>query len=415
MTSFRQILSAFLSAAALSGVAAEARYLANAGDDAADGRTPSTAWRTLAKASAALPAGATLCLKSGDVFYGQLRPAAGLDARRPTVVTSWGEGPKPVISATKNLRNDPAVWEDRSHCFWRINLSNPSNFTGLVSTDCNPGFLLVDGAVKPWRRYCHSDLVSPWDFCGEDGWLYVHADANPAKLAKDIRVALRIYCVQFGSFTVISNLAVRATGAHGMHAGWGNSVRDVSIADCDFENIGGSELPGFEKRWGFRVRFGNGIELGGDAENVTIERCSFRGVYDVCFTMQGYPKKGWRNVHCRNCTMTDCTQAFEIWCAKAPKGVGYENCSFTGNRTLRVGGGWGEMVRPCRQAATPLLVYGLQTDTIDIDVSGNVFEAAPHGLVYHNAYDGKRPSLPDGYRIHDNVCKNIGPGKEETR
>jgi hypothetical protein len=112
-------LATTLACAGARGVAVETRYLANAGDDAADGRTPATAWRTLAKASAELPGGATLCLKSGDVFYGQLRPAAGLDARRPTVVTSWGEGPKPVISATKNLRNDPSAWEDLSHCFWR--------------------------------------------------------------------------------------------------------------------------------------------------------------------------------------------------------------------------------------------------------------------------------------------------------
>ena len=342
-------LATTLACAGARGVAVETRYLANAGDDAADGRTPATAWRTLAKASAELPGGATLCLKSGDVFYGQLRPAAGLDARRPTVVTSWGEGPKPVISATKNLRNDPSAWEDLSHCFWRIDLSNPSNYEG------------------------------------------------------------------FGSFTVISNIAVRATGAHGMHAGWGNSVRDVRIADCDLENIGGSELPGFEKERGFRVRFGNGVELGGDAENVIIERCSFRGVYDVAFTMQGYPKKGWRNVLCRDCTMTDCSQAFEVWCRKAPKGVGFANCSFTGNRTLRVGGGWGETARPCRKAATPLLVYAMETDSVDIDVSGNVFEEAPHGLVYCNAHNGQGQSLPDGYRIHDNVCKKIGLGKEKTR
>ena len=390
----------------------EVRYLASAGDDAADGRTPATAWRTIEKANAELPSGGTLRLKSGDTFYGGLVLPSGLDAAHPTVVTSWGEGPKPVVSATKNLKNDPSAWEDLSHCFWRIDLSNPTNYKGIVSTDCNPGFLLVDGEVKPWRRYCCADLVSPWDFCGTNGWLYVHADENPVKLAKDIRVSLRVHCVQFGSFTVISNIAVRATGAHGMHGGWGCSVRDVRIADCEFENIGGSELPGFEKEWGFRVRFGNGIELGGDAEDVIVERCSFRGVYDVCFTMQGFPKKGWRNVRCRDCTMTDCSQAFEVWCRKAPKGAGFANCSFTGNRTLRVGGGWGEMVRPCRKAATPLLVYRMETDSVDIDVSGNVFEEAPHGLLHCR---GGREKLPAGYRIEDNVLRHVRDRKDENR
>ena len=188
-------------ASAAPGVEAggEVRYLAAAGDDAADGKTPATAWRTIERANAALPAGATLRLKCGDAFYGGLMLPSGPDAAHPTVLTSWGEGPKPVISATKNLKPDPSGWQDLTHCRWRISLANPSNFTGIATDDCNPGFLFVDGEVKGWKRFCHADLVSPWDFCGEDGWLYVHAERNPATLAKDIRVALRVPCVLFGA------------------------------------------------------------------------------------------------------------------------------------------------------------------------------------------------------------------------
>lgn len=153
-------------ASAAPGVEAggEVRYLAAAGDDAADGKTPATAWRTIKRANAALPAGATLRLKCGDAFYGGLLLPSGPDAAHPTVLTSWGEGPKPVISATKNLKPDPSGWQDLTHCRWRISLANPSNFTGIATDDCNPGFLLVDGEVKGWKRFCHADLVSPWDF-----------------------------------------------------------------------------------------------------------------------------------------------------------------------------------------------------------------------------------------------------------
>lgn len=151
-----------------------------------------------------------------------------------------------------------------------------------------------------------------------------------------------------------------------------------------------------------RIRFGNGIELGGDAEDVIVERCSFLGVYDVCFTMQGYPKKGWSDVCCRNCTMTDCTQAFEVWCQRAPKGVGFKRCSFTGNRTLRVGGGWGALVRTKREVATPLLIYRMDTDTIDIKVTGNTFENMPRGLIFNRGGVNK---IPNGYRIYDNIVK----------
>ena len=401
----RRIVAGLFAAAVLTVTAGETRYLAADGDDAADGKTPQSAWRTLEKASETLPGGATLRMKCGDVFYGQLRPAAGLDAENPTVVTSWGEGPKPVISATKNLRRDPSVWQNLSHCFWRVNLSDPTNSTGIVSADCNPGFLLVDGEVKGWKRFCHSDLVSPWDFCGEDGWLYVHAPKNPALLAKDIRVALNVHCVIFKSHTVISNIAVRATGAHGMYGGWNadSICEDVRISDCDYENIGGSELLGFSQR--FRIRYGNGVEFGSNCRAAVVERCTFKGTYDVAVTMQGYPTlTSWSDIHVRDCTMTDCTQAFEVWCSKAPKGMGFERCSFTGNRTVRVGGGWGPVVRPMRACATPLLVYGMETDTVDITVSGNTFEDAPQGLLYKS---GGLDKLPAGYRIRDNVLRRV--------
>ena len=44
--------------------AADVRYLANDGNDAADGKTPATAWRTVEKLNAALPPGATALLKT---------------------------------------------------------------------------------------------------------------------------------------------------------------------------------------------------------------------------------------------------------------------------------------------------------------------------------------------------------------
>ena len=116
----------------------------------------------------------------------------------------------------------------------------------------------------------------------------------------------------------------------------------------------------------------------------------------------GYPKKGWRDVHCRDCTMTDCTQAFEVWCQRAPKGVGFERCSFTGNRTLRVGGGWGALVRPKREVATPLLIYRMDTDTVDITVTGNTFENMPRGLVFNR---GGVAKIPPGYHIYGNTVK----------
>ncbi len=400
---FRMI--AVLCALAGACSAGEVRYLAADGDDANDGKTPATAWRTVERLNAGLPAGGTALLRCGDVFYGMVSVKGGIDRDHRTVVTSFGSGPKPVISCTKNLRDDPAIWRAHSTGYnqWCVDLTNPSNYTGIASADANPGFLLVDGVVKPWRKFSRHDVNMQWDFAGEDGLLYVHSTNNPALLSREIRVSLNVHGMRLYSHTAVSNIAVRATGAHGMYAGYDKTPTvDMRITDCDFENIGGSELVGY---WNgkLRVRYGNGVEFGANCEDAVVERCEFRGVYDVAYTMQGRPyKTGWKDVHARNCLMVDCSQAFEVWCGGAQPGVGFTRCSFTGNRTVNVGGGWGALSRPNRQAATPLLIYSMETDTVDIDVSGNTFENAPRGLLFKS---GGLDTMPPGYRIHDNVVR----------
>ena len=382
------------------------RYLSNAGDDAADGLTPATAWRTIARMNRGTEPGDTVCLRRGDVFYGTILVAGGPDADHCTTVTAYGEGPKPVVSATKNLKCDPAIWDCKStgYSSWRTNLRDPANFTGLVdSPDANPGFLLVDGKIMAWRKFCRHDVNRQWDFSEEDGWLYVLSTNNPALLAKDIRVAVREHGFVFTSNTVVRGIAVRNTGAHGMHSGWGSrgDVTHVRISDCDFENIGGSELIGYSPK--VRVRYGNGVEFGGNCRDAVVERCTFRNIYDVAMTMQGYPRFSWSDIHFRDCTVTDCTQAFEVWCQRAPKGVGFERCSFTGNRTVNVGGGWGAEVRPNRYAATPLLIYAMDTDTVDVTVASNEFvNVGSCGLIHKS---GGLDKIPKGYRVFDNKVR----------
>ena len=383
----------------------EIRYLAANGDDSNDGKTPATAWSTVERLNEGLPAGGTALLRSGDVFYGTIRVKGGIDRNHKTVISSYGSGARPVISCTKNLRDDPSMWHSQHvrYNFWSVDLKNPSNYTGLVSSDnTNPGFLIVDGEVKPWKLFSRYDINKQWDFSDDDGRLFVFSTNNPALLAHDIRVAVGEPGLQLFSHMVVSNLAIRATGSHGMYTEWDKTPKvDMRISDCIFENIGGSELINYSLD--SRVRFGNGVEFGPNSADAIVERCEFRGVYDVAFTMQGRsPAISWDNIHMRNCIVEDSSQAFEVWCSGAPSGVGFTRCSFTGNRTVNVGGGWGALTRPNRSTATPLLVYRMTTDTIDITITRNVFENLSHGLIF--VLDGVE-SLSQGYRIYGNEVK----------
>lgn len=392
---------------AMAGTAAfaadNARYLSALGSDLNDGRTPETAWRTIEKLNRELPAGGTAYLRCGDVFYGTIEVKGGLDSSRRTIVTSFGDGPKPIVSRTKNIKNDPGLWRTDSFRFgsWYMDLANPSNYAGVATDNANPGFLLVDGEVKPWRHFCHDDINRQWDFAGEGGRLYVYSTNNPALLARDIRVAVDGTGILIHSHTAVSNIAVHAVGGHGICAGWyPEPTVDMRISDCYFENIGGAELLSHKSR---RVRYGNAVEFGSNCADAIVERCKVKGVYDVAFTMQGTPTStGWNDIHIRNCHVEDSSQAFEIWCKKAAPGMGFTRCSFTGNRTYNVGGGWGALSRPNRAVATPLLVYRMETEVVDITIADNTFEKNPLGLIF--VLDGV-DTLPSGYRMLRNTIK----------
>ena len=68
------------------------------GDDARDGLSPATAWRTLERASSAtFKPGDRVGFRSGGVWSGQLRITAQGEPARPIVFCAYGEGARPRI------------------------------------------------------------------------------------------------------------------------------------------------------------------------------------------------------------------------------------------------------------------------------------------------------------------------------
>lgn len=71
------------------------------GNDAADGRSVKTAWRTLAPTKALiLQAGDSLLLRRGTILHGLLEISAAGKPGRPAVISAYGNGAKPCIAAT---------------------------------------------------------------------------------------------------------------------------------------------------------------------------------------------------------------------------------------------------------------------------------------------------------------------------
>ncbi|MBQ6338225.1 MAG: acetylxylan esterase, partial [Kiritimatiellae bacterium] len=368
------------------------RYFSNAGDDAADGLTPATAWRTLEKLGGDLPAGGEARLRRGDVFYGKVDLKSGPDAAHPTVLSAYGEGAAPEICAYKIAKADPSAWTfTGTNNLWRIDLADDSTFGGnRMTKDGNVGFLKVDGRIFGRKFFAKNGrpLAQQWDFMDDHRFLTVWSADNPARMAKDIRIAPNLGVIPFRNHMEVRDVVVRGTGGHGS-----NGVGfDVRFFDCGFYEIGGSHLGGYGNGV---TRYGNGVECWAGASHVQVCRCAFADIYDVGFTMQGgSPSRSWENTHVTDCTFTRCTQCYELWTTKCRPGIGMKGCTFLRNRCVDTARGWAYDVRPDKANATPLLMYAMETDVCDILVKDNMFVNSRGALIFKS---GGLADLPDSY------------------
>ena len=93
-----------------------AYYVSCDGDDTNDGRTPDTAWKTLARvSSAALMEGDGVLFRRGDLFRGKVITSAGVS------YGAYGEGDKPKFYGWDRSLDDPALWTltDAEHHIWK--------------------------------------------------------------------------------------------------------------------------------------------------------------------------------------------------------------------------------------------------------------------------------------------------------
>ena len=126
--------------------------------------------------------------------------------------------------------------------------------------------------------------------------LYLYSLQNPASVYSHIEA------VPYGSRQLVhldegmsfEDLRFINSGVHGM-AGQGDHI---TVRRCAFENIGGCP-------WSheLKIRFGNGFEIWQHGNDILVEDCSFKNIYDSCVTHQGPGEvtEPTRRFLCKNC------------------------------------------------------------------------------------------------------------------
>lgn len=360
------------------------------GNDAADGLTPETAWKTWNVFPTKGGLGSSLLLKRGCKFTLPL-PIVGGTAGAPVVYGAYGNGPKPVLENKTIDLSEPASWTEESKGIWR----SPS-----MPEVAN---VLLGGARCGNMRYTKAELQNQgqWfqDATGR-GPLFIRSTQNPAIEWKSIEV------IPAGNGIVLwgaphshirfENLWLRKIGTHGI---WmPNGVADVTIRNCDLNLIGGAifRQDGFSRSYGERfverrVRFGNAIETWGNVADVLIEGCRITDVFDGGITLQGLNATA-RNIVVRNNVIWYCGyDSIDIAHGLAPINVIIEH-----NTCWNAGEGWalqGE-ARPRYSLHIPdqigyhlnFEIFGKPWDEqTAVTVRNNIFADAPAGRCFNFA------------------------------
>ena len=357
---------------------------ARAEAEAAYARTPSDrVWRidegtSLDEVNAVeLAPGTTVLFKRGGVWRGQLRARSGTPGH-PVTYGAWGEGPAPVIQPSLD-RSEPGDWRREPDGLWRAVTGSATDIGNILLDHGDAGCL--------FKRDRREQVLRDGDFWFDPatGAVLVRSDAgDPAARWRSVELARKVHCVDEGGAhdVVFEGLAVRYGAAHGF--GGGGSKR-ISIIGCDVSWIGGGIL--YVDDLGNGVRYGNGIELWGGAEDVRVEDCRVRDCWDAGLTNQSNePGSVQRNLLWRNNTVERCEYSYEFW--QQGEGGAAENIRLEENVFLDAGNCWGHAQRWNPNAAH-LMFYDTTAETEGFIIRGNRFERSVNcGMRLFNAWYG---------------------------
>ena len=342
--------------------------------------------------------GATIKLKSGDVFYENIK-LNGND------LTSYGSGPKPVLSGWKIGKTEKIGWEEgklvkgrwvpkKGTHVWRLDMEQ-ENFGGRNKSsqqyENNIGMIVdVTNNVMHGHKceYLYKEdckdpnihaqrntyLKNNFDFAqtskskekpqpSDYRYLYMYLDHDPSKY--------KFKFSTYGHGIVVKNanvkgLRVEGFGCHGMTCG-----SNASISDCEIDYVGGAQQIG-HAAW---ARFGNGVEfyISKTLKNGKVFNNYISHTFDCGTTIQGskHPGAYAEDIVFEKNIISNCRQAFEYFLNNSDKEKNYDcvGCAFRNN--VCIDSGDNGFVSP-EMRDTHILSYQKKYSS-SIVIEGNVF------------------------------------------
>lgn len=305
--------------------------------------------------------GATILFRRGGVWRGQIRAKSGIPGH-PIRYGAWGEGPAPVIQPS-TAKDSPDDWSQEADGLWRCDSGAVAD-VGNVILDCGASGCL-------FKRGSRGELSRDLDFWfdPETARVLVRSDGgNPSSRWRSIELATKIHGIDQGMAHDVEydSLAIRYSAAHGFG---GSGTKRITIRNCEIHWIGGGYL--YTDTLGNGVRYGNGIEFFGSAEDILVENCRVSQCWDAGLTNQSnIPDSVERNIVWRGNHVDHCEYSYEFW--QQGRGGVAENIRLENNIFSDAGFGWGHAQRWNPNAAH-LMIYDTTAPTPGFAVKGNRF------------------------------------------
>jgi uncharacterized repeat protein (TIGR02059 family) len=149
MFAFKKIILLLVFFAITTLVSGTTYYVSSAGNDAANGLTESTSWKSITKVnSIKFAAGDNIYFKRGDIWYETLVPSTSGNSSARITFRAYGTGANPVISGFATLTG----WTD----------AGGGVYSKAVSWQSNPNVLIFDDINQPLGRYPHLTSIWGW-------------------------------------------------------------------------------------------------------------------------------------------------------------------------------------------------------------------------------------------------------------
>ncbi len=394
-------------------------FVSPTGNDANDGLTPITAWKTLKRVSEAeeLLPGDSVLFERGCMFRGD-----GTRCRTGVTYSAFGEGAKPIINCSPENGAGASNWKRVAGTknIWQYKNKLQDIGTLIFDGGANHGVKQVPDYIG--GRFCvrgtsgekvydfKTELCENFDFfcecdkvltdkgvpnAGDEknvGNLYLYCDmGNPGSVFSSIEFARKRHGFRIvGNGVTIDNLCILYAGCHGISSG---TTENLTVRNCEIGWIGGAIQ--FYSENGRVVRFGNGIEIYGGCRNYLVEHNYVYQCYDAGATHQ-YSAVGTNDVIMENTVYNEnlfefCVYNIEYFLGKAASesAVRYMKHTVISNNILRYAGfGFGEQ-RPDKGSAAHIKGWDHFNKSSDFVIENNIFDRSRHMTLHTVAFDAK--------------------------